>query len=539
MREEDAVLQMIHRFIKAGLTHDVDCAMSFISENVMGVGMNEQGTIGSRDELRALLEAQSQFSGDSFRIHFPNSQARYHPPGFATASVVYELCYGAGEDESKSAYIQTVAARKEGGVWKICLLQAVPVELTEESIENYPLKFADNTLMQIREELRDEVFQFLSSSLSVGILGAYLSEGDLPPFYINDSLLNMLGYTQEEFLEIMAENSFAVVHPDDQERAQREIAEAAQKRQEYTCQYRLVTKSGESRWVVEHGKQSVQDGRDTILSAFVDVNELVNLQQALEEKNKTILSSITYAARIQKNLLPSEEEFQKAFQDYAILWSPKDIVSGDIYWLRTFEAGTVLCVADCTGHGIPGALLTVLISTTLDNVVDEAGCGDTARIIYDLDRRGAELLHSARNAGDSIMQIRDGCDLAIMFIAKDGSVTFSSANTQVFLCDGWEIKRYRGQRIHIGEGALKGPELVEKIQIPAGGYTFHVATDGLFDQIGGPAGRPFGYQVFRRLALEHHGKKLAEISRSIWEAFEDYRGEYQRRDDVELLSFRP
>lgn len=540
MKEEERILQVIQQFIRAGLTHDVDGAMRLISENVMGVGMNEQGTISSKAELRALLEAQSQTPSGVFRIQFPNSQVRYHPPSFATASVVYELCYGEGEDESRSAFIQTATAKKEDGEWKLCLLQAIPVALTEESIENYPLKFADNTLMQLRSELKDEVFQVLSSNLSVGILGTYLENGDLPPFYTNKSLLHMLGYTEEELFAVLREgNNFAVLHPDDQERAQRETIEAAMRGEEYTCQYRLLAKNGEARWVVEHGKPSHLDGRDIILSAFVDVNELVNLQQVLQEKNQTILSSITYAARIQKNLLPAEENFRKIFQDYSILWSPKDIVGGDIYWLRHFAAGTVLCVADCTGHGIPGALLTVLISTALDNVVTEENCRNTAQIMYDLDQRGSEILHAARKTKGSILEICDGCDLAVLFIAKDGAVTFSAANTRVFVCDGTAVKRYRGQRIHIGEGMLTGPEQVKTIQVPANGYTFYVATDGLFDQIGGEKQRPFGYHIFEELVLQHHGERLSAVSQMVWDAFEVYRGENERRDDVELLSFRP
>lgn len=537
MREEERILQTIQNFIEAGLiTHDVDKALALVSDQILGVGINEQGTVGHKGDLRRILEARNDTT--SFQVAYPQSKVYYHPPGFATACVVYELHFQIDGKEVRNAFIQTVAARKEGDDWKLCLLQALPVELTGSSIENYPLKFADHTLMHLRNDLKIDAFQFLSSSLSVGILGSYIDETGLPPFYINESMLTMLGYTLEEFQEVMAEDSFAVVYTEDKERAQMEIAEAIMQKQDYTSQYRLVTKSGELRWIIEYGRLSKQDEHEVVLSAFVDITNLMQLQRELKEKNDTILSSLAYACKIQKNLLPAQAELDSVFQDHAVIWSPKDMVSGDIYWMKRFAQGTVLCVADCTGHGIPGALLTMLVSTTLDHIVKEENCGDPARLMYELDRHSAQLLHTGNHTDGSLIEIRDGCDIAVLFIARNGSVTFSSAGIPLFLSDGKEVRRYRGQRMHIGEGMLKGPEQVEKRYIPAGEHTFYLASDGLFDQIGGSDSRPFGYQNFQRLVLEGHGASMQEIAQRIWNAFEGHRGEQPRRDDLELIAFR-
>lgn len=539
MKEEERILKTIQRFIESALiTHDVEAALEVVSDHILGVGINEQGTIYDKAGVRRVLEAQNNTT--AFQIAYPRSEIRYHPPGFATAIVVYELRFQMEGRTLCNAFIQTAAARKEGEDWRLCLLQAVPVDVSEETIENYPLKFADGTLTQLRGELQQEAFEFLSKSLSVGILGSYVDGVDLPPFYANESLLNLLEYSKDEFERVMANDSFAVVYPEDRERAQREIAKAIEKGPEYTCQYRLITKSGQVRWIVEHGKHSWQDGREVVLSAFVDITELMRLQMDLKEKNETILSGMAYAGKIQRNLLPSEENFKKAFSDYSILWSPKDIVGGDIYWLRNFPDGAVLCVADCTGHGIPGALLTMLVSTALDNVVREDNYRDTARILYELDRRGKEILYSKRSVENAILDIRDGCDLAVLFVAKDGSVIFSSANTPVFICDGREVRRYRGQRLHIGEGRLKSPGEVERIALPANrDAVYYVATDGLFDQIDAGGGRPFGRRAFQEMILAHYQEKQAEVSQKVWEAFEAHRGSQPPRDDVELISFRP
>lgn len=540
MKEEDQILKTIQTFIENGLlTHDVDKTLSVISDTILGVGINEQGTVCSKAEIRRLLSALNDHSTGPCSITYPKSEIHYHPPGFATASVVYQLHFEENGLQMQSAFLQTAAAKKENGEWKLCLLQAVPVQLTEAGINNYPLKFADETLMQLRQELHGEIFQFLSGRLSVGILGAYIDGSDVPPFYINDNLLKMLDYTYEEFMSVMQHDSFAVVHPDDREHLQREMGAGIEKRQEYICQYRLIGKGGICRWVVEHGKPSCQDGRDIILSAFVDITETILLQEELKQKNNAILSSLEYAARIQKNLLPPEEDFNAVFPDFSVLWSPKDIVGGDMYWLKTFRQGTVVCVADCTGHGIPGALLAVLISTSLDSIVQEDNCRDTDHIICAMDRRGREILHSSQKSAQGVLDIRDGCDMAVLFISPDGDVTFSSAGIPIFMCDGSETKRFRGQALHIGEGSIKSPGQVKKTVIPAGGCTFYIASDGLFDQVGGPGSIPIGYHYFQDLISGLHGEKLSAVTQKVWEEFEAYRGHEKRRDDVELICFRP
>lgn len=542
MTEEEKIKQIFYDYETAGLVEgDPIKVLSLLSDDLIGIGMGEQGFVPSKKKVRdIMLETVRKDASASYELQYRDVAVNLSTEKTANLCGHVSVKRHCGGETTVSGFWQSLSLVLREGVWRICAVHASPDMLSEESIKSFPLDFADSTLTNLRGELREEAFQFLSESLSVGILGAYVDDEDLPPFYVNDSLLNLLGYTQAEFFEVMAADSFAVVFPDDRERAQREIGEAIEKGPVYTCQYRLLTKSGETRWVVEHGKLSKQDGRDAILSAFVDVSELMGLQMALKEKNDTILSSVNYAGRIQKNLLPPDKLFEKVFSDYSVLWSPKDIVGGDVYWLREFPQGTVLCVADCTGHGIPGALLTMVISTALDNAVREDHCGDTARILYELDQRIRQILHSNERAENAILDIRDGCDLAVIFVAKDGSVTFSSTNTQIFVCDGREVRRYRGQRLNIGEGRLDGPEKVKRISLPASKEAaYYVVTDGLLDQPDAPGGRPFGIRRFQELALEYSDKKQREISEKIWEAFEKHRGSQPRRDDVALISFRP
>ncbi len=257
---------------------------------------------------------------------------------------------------------------------------------------------------------------------------------------------------------------------------------------------------------------------------------------------EALLSSIHYASKIQRNLRPADEVFARAFADHHIIWEPRDIVGGDIYWMKNYEAGSILCVCDCTGHGTPGALLTMLTVSALEAVVDGDNCADTALIMWRLDQRLAAVLNVGQASAESgdLLHFNDGCDIAIVFAAKDGSLRLSSSGLQIFSCDGREVHRIKGQRLGIGEGGLSGPDRVLVTDMaPNPGNKFYIASDGLYEQAGGPAGRPFGYAVFKKLILENHGRRQAVIAEEIWRAFEDYRGDQARRDDVELICFTP
>jgi serine phosphatase RsbU (regulator of sigma subunit) len=268
------------------------------------------------------------------------------------------------------------------------------------------------------------------------------------------------------------------------------------------------------------------------------LRESESAKRKTEIANDKIMESINYASKIQRNLLPDKNVMENAFHDYSVIWKPRDIVGGDIYWLKQFDEGSVLCVADCTGHGTPGALLTMLAVSAFESVIKPSNCHDTANAVWLIDQRLASVLNVKSDASN--MDIKDGCDLAVLFIAKDGGVTLSTGNTDVFVCDGKKVTRYKGQRIFVGEGKLKSKDDVKTLTVaPNDGNKFYIASDGLYDQVGGSENVPYGYAEFERIILENHNQSQNAISNKVWEAFETYRGENKRRDDMELISFKP
>jgi len=260
-----------------------------------------------------------------------------------------------------------------------------------------------------------------------------------------------------------------------------------------------------------------------------------------EAAREAIVSSIEYASKIQKNLLPPDAAFRESFSDYCVLWKPRDIVGGDIYWIKKFDRGTILCVCDCTGHGTPGAMLTMLVVSIFEAIVTAGNCSNTAQIVWGLEKRLVASLNVKAADGEKRgLTINDGCDLAVLFIAQDGNVTVSSSHTRIFICDGKNVKQLKGQNIHIGDGKLKHRDEIETVHIPANpDNKFYIASDGLYDQPGGPSCVPFGYGEFKEIILENHNEDLSVTAGKAWEAFERYRGTEPRVDDVELIAFKP
>lgn len=264
-------------------------------------------------------------------------------------------------------------------------------------------------------------------------------------------------------------------------------------------------------------------------------------QQAsrLAQSTRDTLSSLKYARKIQNSLLPAPQFFAKSFADYGILWEPRDMVGGDIYWLRRFQGGTVLCVCDCTGHGTPGALLTMLVVSALNAIVTEENCADPADILWQLEQRLVLTLNVSQGAKGGAY-IRDGADLALLFIDPQGGVSVASAQMRLFVCDGKTVESFRGQKLSLGEGRIKSRDQINTIHLPpVPGACYYIVSDGLFEQVGGPSQIPFGYSAFKEIILSRHGQLLQEVVHAVREAFEAYRGGESRRDDVTLVGFLP
>lgn len=250
------------------------------------------------------------------------------------------------------------------------------------------------------------------------------------------------------------------------------------------------------------------------------------LSDQLLQKNKEITDSITYARRLQEAILPPISLFQKNLVDYFVLYKPKDIVAGDFYFFEQTGSHIIVAAADCTGHGVPGAMVSVVCSNALVRSVREFGITDAARILDKTRELMIETL--SRN----MEGIQDGMDISLLSINKStNQATWAGAINPLILIRNKEIIEFKGdkQPIGISEASYtfaSHPFSIEK------GDKFYLFTDGFADQFGGEKGKKFKYKQLKELLLKNHAAPMNEQEVTLNQTFDHWRKGFEQIDDV-------
>ena len=229
--------------------------------------------------------------------------------------------------------------------------------------------------------------------------------------------------------------------------------------------------------------QRDEEGTATRLTGLaVDVTEQLQRERRLAEANRMIMESLRYASRIQSAVLPAETAIQEATQESFLIWEPRDIVGGDFFWHHPIPGGYAIIVGDCTGHGVPGAFMTLIACGLLDRLL-QGGVSSPARLLGLMHRDLQTLLGQNLKDGDT----DDGLDAGACFVQEDeGKAVFAGARFSLFRHDGTEMHETRGDRA--GIGYRRFPADTRFTDIPVAydaGDRFYMTTDGLIDQIGG------------------------------------------------------
>lgn len=264
-------------------------------------------------------------------------------------------------------------------------------------------------------------------------------------------------------------------------------------------------------------------------------NKVLERTRELNEKNAKIQDSIEYAMMIQQTILPDETEIGKALKDYFIIWKPRDIVGGDLYWMRKFDDGFSIVVGDCTGHGVPGALMTMAVNAILDRIVDDMCHDDPAFILNELNR----LLHQTLSRGGGKADLQDGMDAGVVFVSNKGEILYSGARISLFIIDNGESAEIRGISYTIGTDAgRKGKNFVNHKLRLIPGMSFYLATDGFKDQVGGEHRLPFGKKGMLAVLKSIQQCSMEEQKHILWSTYENYKKDEILRDDVTMFGFR-
>lgn len=259
----------------------------------------------------------------------------------------------------------------------------------------------------------------------------------------------------------------------------------------------------------------------------------------IEEKNKEITDSITYARRIQEAILPPLDFIREHVPESFVYYRPKDIVAGDFYWAEKTGNTFMLAAADCTGHGVPGALVSVVCSNALNRSVKEFGLSDPGQI---LDKTRVLVLE---NFSKSKEPIKDGMDISLLTIeAAHGKTTvrWAGANNPLWCLRhavGGEplFSEIKADKQPIGFADHARPFTTHSLEAKKGD-TFYLFTDGYADQFGGPKGKKFKYKQFEELLLSLQYRPLHEQQEAIAGALKNWKGSLEQIDDICIIGVR-
>lgn len=280
-------------------------------------------------------------------------------------------------------------------------------------------------------------------------------------------------------------------------------------------------------------------------TAELDVKnkELVNQKEEiekqhtlLEETHKEIKDSINYAKRIQEAILPTHETISKNIPDNFILYKPKDVVAGDFYWIQDVENGFVFAAADCTGHGVPGAMVSVVCYNALNRAVREFGLGSPNHI---LDKTREIVLETFQQ---NSAQVNDGMDASLVFISKADSqgcrrILFSGANNSLTIVRKNEMIELEGDKQPVGNYKDAKPFAVKEFTCHPGDIIY-LFTDGYADQFGGPKGKKLKSKVLKEILLNISGEKLAVQRQKLIQFLDEWKGDLEQLDDISVFGFK-
>jgi len=262
--------------------------------------------------------------------------------------------------------------------------------------------------------------------------------------------------------------------------------------------------------------------------------ELQEQKEIVEEKNREIIDSINYARRLQGAVMPTIERIQSSLSQSFILYRPKDIVSGDFYWMEYKDDVLYLAAVDCTGHGVPGAMVSMVGANNLNRCIKEFNLKHPADILEKLTDLVIDTF-----AG-SEQQVKDGMDISFVAInLKTNQLEYSGAHNDLWIIrkGATEITEVDADKQPIGNYDYRKPFTNHAFQLEPGD-SFYLFTDGYADQFGGPQGKKFKYRAMKDLFLQISNQPMSEQKFELESRFENWRGGQEQIDDVCVIGVR-
>ncbi len=280
---------------------------------------------------------------------------------------------------------------------------------------------------------------------------------------------------------------------------------------------------------LEEQNEELETQRDRI---FQQSQKLEVALKGEEESRKKILDSINYAQRIQQAMLDREPKLDQLLPAHFGIFKPRDVVSGDFYWYAWRNGKLLIAAVDCTGHGVPGAFMSMIGNNLLDTIVNANGITTPDIVLAAMHEGVASALHQEQSGN------RDGMDMALIVIDKENqTLEFAGAGRPLLLVKGGELEVIKGDRYGIGRASDKRQAVrftKHEVSLDAP-VSFYIYSDGFTDQFGGDRDKKLGTRRMKELCLTYHHLPVAEQEKKFEVAFEEWKGERAQIDDVLLI----
>jgi len=255
----------------------------------------------------------------------------------------------------------------------------------------------------------------------------------------------------------------------------------------------------------------------------------------LEEKHLDMIRSIEYASRIQDAMLPSGKLFESFFSDYFILNKPKEIVSGDFYWMNKVDNKLIFTIADCTGHGVPGAFMSILGIMLLDQITGVDKVTQADMILNILRERVTQAMNHNKNNGE----MKEGLDLTLcVYDPEKQTLQFSGALDRIYRIRDNSLNKIESDQLH-GHSHLDYDIPCEKHEINVrSGDVFYLFTDGYPDQFGGEKNKKFTLKRFQDLLMKIYKKKMGKQKKILEDTITKWQGLVEQLDDITVMGMR-
>lgn len=265
------------------------------------------------------------------------------------------------------------------------------------------------------------------------------------------------------------------------------------------------------------------------------IQEKIKSEQKLREQQKDITESLQYASYIQSALLPNENQIQRAFKEYFIFYLPRDIVSGDFYWIIKRRGEIFVAIADCTGHGVPGAFMSILGITGLNQIVDRGQYTTAASIL----NRLREFVMKALQQRGNEKEQKDGIDLALCKIDTcSHTLEYAGAFNPMYLLRKGTLTEFEPDKMPIGIAAeYEEPFTNHEVKLEEDDLIY-LFSDGFVDQFGGSQGKKFKYRPFRSLLVSLANKPMDQQCSRLKEIYLSWKSGLPQLDDILIFGFK-